>query len=200
MSTTPDLVQVARQGDLDTLELTVLEAAENGSFDVAALTPALEAAAQADPARAAALARMVLEQTDLSAHAEPALRLVRLALATDPKSESLRQHAIAAARAAWGDHESFEALLSASGLTGSRPPRTALRTLELCLKLREGTPLLNRAEQTVAEIVQVDPAHALYTLRIDGRQRTMPAAEQARDFEPIEPDDFRVLRALHPDR
>ncbi len=200
MSTTTDLMEAARQGDLDTLELTVLEAAENGALDPAALTPALEAAAGTDADRAAALAQMVLEQIDVAAHAREALRLVRLALAKDPRSESLRQRAIAAARGVWGDREGFEALLEASGLAGSRPPRAALRTLELCLTLRAGTPLLNRAEQTIAEIVQVDPAHALYTIRIDGRQRTLPAVELARDFEPIEPDDFRVLRALHPER
>jgi transcription elongation factor GreA len=89
-------------------------------------------------------------------------------------------------------------VLQASGLTAGRPPRTALKLLDLCLTLASGDTLISRMDDHVVEVADVDRVNGLFTLRREGRTTTVPAAEVTREYDAIAPDDFRVLRQLRP--
>jgi len=196
-----DLLRLVQDGELDAFEARCLERLESGDLQLAELVAPfehLEAAAQA--ARVATLAQIVLENTDMQSDAAAAVTLARIALTADPRNAELRQLAVGAYRAAYAGTPGLDGLLAASGLTGARPARNALSAVDLCLTLKKGDALLSRAEDLVVEVIEVDAEHGLCMLRRAGRLTTIPAAELASRYERLEPDDFRVLRRLRPQR
>ena len=196
-----DLLRLVQDGELDAFEARCLERLESGDLQLAELVAPferLEAAAQAE--RVATLAQIVLENTDMQSDPAAAVTLARIALTADPRNAELRQLAVAAYRAAYAGTPGLDGLLAAAGLTGARPARNALSAVDLCLTLKKGDALLSRAEDLVVEVVEVDAEHGLCMLRRAGRSTTIPAAELASRYERLEPDDFRVLRRLRPQR
>jgi transcription elongation factor GreA len=194
-------MEVVSGGQLDAFEARCLERLESGDLQLAELVAPfehLDAAGQAE--RVAALAQIVLENTDAQSDPAAALALARIALTADPRNAELRQLTVAAYRAAYAGTPGLDGLLAAAGLTGARPARNALSAVDLCLTLKEGDALLSRAEDLVVEVVEVDIEHGLCTLRRAGRSTTIPAAELASGYVRLEPDDFRVLRQLRPQR
>jgi len=194
-------MELVNSGRLDAFEARCLERLESGDLQLAELIAPfehLEAAAQAE--RVATLAQIVLENTDMQSDPAAAVTLARIALTADPRNAELRQLAVAAYRAAYAGTPGLDGLLAAAGLTGARPARNALSAVDLCLTLKKGDALLSRAEDLVVEVIEVDTEHGLCTLRRAGRLTTIPAAELASGYARLEPDDFRVLRQLRPQR
>jgi hypothetical protein len=72
--------------------------------------------------------------------------------------------------------------------------------LDFCLALEVGDTLISRMDDRVVEVAQVDRLRGLFTLRRADRVTTIPARELVREYERIDPKDFRVLRQLHPER
>ncbi len=195
------LLQLVQDGDLDEFEDLCLEALEDERLQLADLAPAfeeLERRAQAD--RAATLGQMVLEATDAQADPAAALRIARVALLGDPKNDGLRERTVTLYRHVHGDKPGFNALLETSGLASGRPARSAVRLIDVCLTLKAGDALISRAENVVVEVLDVDLQHGLVTLRQAGRPKTITPLELSQEYERIAPDDFRVLRALKPER
>lgn len=193
-------LQLIESGELDAFETRCLEALEAGQLRLADLVAPLEALEQRGQTdRLAALGQMALENTDTRADPQAALKVARLALLADPDNDALRAQAVRLYQAVHGDRPGFERLLELSGLAGSRPARQAVNVLEMCLALAPGQTLLCRAENTVVEVLELDPAQGLVTLRQQQRPRTVTLVELAREYEPIAADDFRVLRALRPE-
>jgi transcription elongation factor GreA len=142
----------------------------------------------------------VLDAAGPTADPQAALGLARIALAASPSNEDLRRVTIELYRRAYGDRTRFGVVLAASGLTGGRPVRVALKLLDLCLTLQPGDPLISRMDDRVVQVEAIDVEHALFTLRREGRVTTLPAPEVAREYDRIAPDDFRALRQLNPAR
>jgi transcription elongation GreA/GreB family factor len=198
---TSELLQLVRDDDLEGFEFSCLEALEEGSVRLADLVaPFEELERRSHIERAATLGQMVLENTDPQSDPAAALKIARIALLGDPKNDELREPIVTLYRQVHGGKPGFEALLEMSGLSAGRPARNAIRLLDVCLTLEPGDALISRAEDVVVEVLGVDTEHGLVTLRHPQRPQTITPLELSREYEPVAPDDFRVLRALKPER
>lgn len=196
-----ELMQLAREGDLGAFEARCLEYLEQGHVRLADLAAPIEYLGQSQAAeRIATLGQMVLENTDPTSDPPAALQIARVALLADPDNAALRQTVIELYRQVHGGRPEFERLLDLSGLPAGRPARNALRVLDFCLSLKAGDALISRLDGSIVELIDIDHESGLYTVRREGRPMTLPAQEIARQFEPIDPDDFRALRQLKPER
>lgn len=196
-----ELTQLAQSGKLDDFETKCLSALESGTLqlaDVASSFQHLERTEQRE--RVSTLGQMVLENVDVDSDPAAALAIARVALISDAKNAELRSRVTHLYRLVHGDKPGFDKLLEASGLESGRPPRNAIRLLEIALTIQKGDTLVSRTENTVVEVMDVDLESGLFTLRRGGRPNAVSALDLAREFEPIDPDDFRVLRHLRPEK
>lgn len=197
-----ELLSLADAGKADAFEARCMELLENGQLRLGDLATSLQRLQKAGkPERVGPLARMVLDVSG-GGDEDPAgeMRVVRLALETDPNNVDLRKRFVDLCERVHGDAPGFRAILEASGLRVGRPLRAALRVLDVCLNLTQGDTLLSRTDSHAVEVTEIDHSGGLYTLRREGRHRTIPATELAKEYDRVARDDFRVLRQLWPDR
>lgn len=195
------LAELAKTGDIAAFETRCLEGLETGDLTLTAVAGPLERLGrEAERDRVFALGQALLENANLDDDPAATLRVVRTCLMAQPKEESLRQKGVELYKQVYEDTPGIEELLEAAGLDGVRPARLALRVLDLALGLTPGDMLLSRSEERVAEVVDIDTEQRVARLKRGMRRVTVPLLELARDYDPIDPDDFRVLRELRPDR
>lgn len=195
------LLQYAKDGDLSAIENRCLEALTGGQMALAELVPTFQALQRSkEGQRVAGIGQMVLENSDANKDPRAALTIARIALLGDPANAELRKRTAGLYRSVYSESPGFSTLIDASGLESDRPARNAVRLLELCLNVQKGDPLISRTEDVVVEVTDVDAEGNLYTVRRDGRPRTVTALELSREYEPIDADDFRVLRQLRPQK
>lgn len=195
------LTELAQRGGYEEFESRCLELLESGEIKLSQLVAPFEQLEQSGHAeRLATLTQMVLDLVGAQSDPPTALKLTRIALIGSPDNTELRQLAVDLYRGLYGHTPGFDVILSASGLTGGRPIRMALRLLDLCLTLQPGDPLISRMDDRVVEVAEIDRANGLFTLRQGNRVTTRPAPEVAREFERIAADDFRVMRQLCPEQ
>lgn len=194
-----ELLDLAKTGGYEAFEARCLELLAAGHVSLAQLVAPFEQLEQSGQAeRLATLTQMIFENVDPFSDPAAALALARIALTGSPKNDALRKSTIELYRRLYGALPGFQVIFDASGLAGGRPVRNALKLLDLCLALQPGDTLINRTEDRVVEVAEIDRVNGLFTLRREGRTVTVPSAEVARDYERIAPDDFRVLRQLRP--
>jgi transcription elongation GreA/GreB family factor len=196
-----ELVEHARSGDYAAFEASCMEALERGQLALASAAAAyreFEIAGKAD--QLADLTLMIFENADLTADLKAAITLASVALCAAPRNEALRRATVDLYRRAYGDYIGFDVVLEASGLAGARPPRMAVKMLDLCLTLERGHTLISRSDDRVVEVAAIDRENGLFTLQSAGRTTTRPAVEVAREYDRVAQDDFRVLRALRPEQ
>lgn len=196
-----ELYRLVKSGDLAGFEKSCIEALEAGTLDLGQLVgPFKELEKSADASRVAGLGELVLENVDVTANAEAALAIARIALVADAENADLRKRVAQLYERVHSGVAGLSKLLEVSGLTTGRPARNALRLLDLCLSLRKGDPLISRSESICVEVMDIDLEHGLIVVRSEGRPRSVTIGELSREYEAISPDDFRVLRQLRPDR
>lgn len=123
-----------------------------------------------------------------------------LALAV-PDSGELRDQVLALYRECFGDHPHFGSLVDASELMNAQTPRRALATLDLCLRLRDGTYVANRFRNQVLQVRRYDPTMREYELEdLADAPLALDPRQLADEFERIDETDFRVLSRRDPDR
>lgn len=195
------LTELADAGALDEFESLVLSSLESGAIDATQLVEPLQRLETHCPSdKVATIGQFVIDNVDLAQDPRAALVFARVTLLADPENAAARERLVEAYRRVHGDRPGFAELLEASGLTGGRAARAAVRMLEACLQVRPGDVLLSRTEGGVAEVLDLSLEEGLITLRRDGRPRTLPLTEFAREYDRADPDDFRVLRELRPER
>ncbi len=197
------LLDLAKTGNLDRFESLCLESLSNGSLRLAELVAPfaqLELLPQAHFNRVGTLGQMVLETVDSASDPRAALAIARVALLGSPDNAELRKRAAALFRQAAGDNPNCDAILESSGLLSGRPPRAAMRVLDMGLSAAPGSVFISRSEDVVIEITSLALDQGLVTFRREGRTQTAPLADVARNYDPIDADDFRVLRQIHPQR
>jgi transcription elongation GreA/GreB family factor len=198
---TRSTTDVAPWGDFSGFEARCLESLESGTLQLRDLVaPFVRFQKSPEAPRLATLGQMVLEGGDVAGDPAAALEIARIALLADAENADLRRRAIELYRAVYANRPNVDALLEASGLTTGRPARPALRMLDLFLALRPGDALLNRTDDSVAEVIGVDAGRGYVTLKRSGRPATVPLADLVREYERVAADDFRVLRQLRPER
>lgn len=195
------LLELAKGGNYEQFESRCVELLADGQLSFASLIAPFEQFDKAGQGeKLAPLTQTIFENADPKTDPKAALQLARVALIASPKSDALRQTVLSLYRVAYADLAALEAVVEASGISGGRPVRMALKLLDFCLDLKPGDPLISRSDDRVVEVVEIDLPHTLFTLRRESRTTTLPAPEVVRDFDRVSPDDFRVLRQLQPDR
>lgn len=195
------LLELARGGSYDEFEARCVELLADGKLSFVQLVAPFqqfEKAGQAE--RLATLTQTIFENADPKTDPSAALELARVALIAAPKADPLRKLVVDLYRLAYASAPTLDTVIEASGISGGRPVRMALKLLDFCLGLQPGDPLISRADDRVAEVVEIDLEHTLFTLRRGTRTQTLPAPEVVRDYDRVSRDDFRVLRQLQPEK
>lgn len=195
------LLEFAKQGDLDKLEAACLQLLSGRKAALTAFVrpfQKLERAQAAD--RVATLAQTLLEHGDADADPQAALAVARSALFAAPKSELLRKLVVDLYKKVHAETAGFQEALEASGLAADRPARAALKLLTVYLDIRPGDTFIGRTDDRAVEVLEIDRANGILTLQRQERQTTVPAAELAREYDRVDPSDFRVMRQLWPDK
>lgn len=116
------------------------------------------------------------------------------------ESQELRSQVAELYRAAHNGQEGLEGLLAEAGLTGGRPVRRALRTLDVCLPLKIGDYLAARDHDEVVRVEVIDRAKWRCTVSAGDSTETLGAVELADRFRPAAATEFHVLRHYAPDQ
>ncbi|MCG3125793.1 MAG: Transcription elongation factor GreA [Phycisphaerae bacterium] len=195
------LAQLVKSDQFDVFETKCLEMieAQRVSFD-ALVAPFEMLQKKGQAPRIESLGSMLLAAGRDRAEPRGLLAFLCTLLNANPQNAELRAEVIALYRQLHGGVPAFEALLRASGLESSRLVRRAQRILDTCLSLAEGSYLISRMDDRPAQVVGVDDVEGVYTLRSGARTVALPAAELVSQYDPVGPDDFRVLRQLRPQR
>jgi len=115
------------------------------------------------------------------------------------KSDKMRQVVGDLYKEAFADTPGLEGLMDEAGIYQGRPPRRAVRTLDVCLNLSEGGYLVHREDQTAARVEKIETDPWRITIHRDGDNETRGPVELADEFEVADEDDYRVLAAFEPD-
>ncbi len=198
------LVKLAASGNVKNVEeewLSVLENETATPETLLELLPVLETLAEKGRAtEAATLAWTTIEmfgERFSEAELLPAAGGMLLVL---NKSKELRQQVTGLYRQAFADRPNLEALLEEAGIEGGRPVRRAVRTLDVCLALENGTYLAARHEDTTAQVVNVDGESWNVVVKTPDGECELGPVEVADQYMPVEAGDYRILRDFHPDQ
>ena len=115
-------------------------------------------------------------------------------LLTLGESAEIRAQTVALYRTAYSDQDGLDALLTEAGLEGSRPVRRALRTLEVCLGIDEGSFLASRDEEGAARVSRIDRESWVFSITTELGEEELGAVHLADRYEPAAESDFRVIR------
>lgn len=196
-----ELVATVEKGDYARFESMCLERIESRDVAYGELAAAFDLLSRrSETKRVEALAQVVLEARKAELGRPEIRPLLAAALKASPDSPELRAAAVEHYRALHGSVAGFEELLRLSGLTAGRPARAAMRTLDVCLAARVGSYLIGRADDSPYQVVDADLEGGQFRLKGATRTVTVPVSELAAGYEPVDGDDFRVLRRLHPER
>ncbi len=128
-----------------------------------------------------------------------ALRVAGPFLLALGESDEVRAQTVELYRTAYADRNGLEALLAEAGLAGSRPVRRALRTLEVCLVIGEGSFLASRDEAGAARVRRIDRGSWVFSVTTERGEEELEAVQLADRYEPAAESDFRVMRHFGPD-
>ena len=185
---------LATHGDGKTFEDLWLSAIEDSTIERAELLESLDMLRKkGEKDRTATMGWTWL--TTLKDQVEPAeaLELGRSLLLCCGDSNDLRSDVLDLYRQVYADRDELETLIDASGMAGEKSPRRALRTLETCLNLKIGDFLIDRESEKVAQVTAIDADLCEYTLMTARGERSYDPDSLALAFDPVEPNDFRVL-------
>lgn len=197
------LVELAAAGDLTAVEqrwdVACQEAPTNR--DALNLIPVVEALGGRQPDdRIATMLWSGLETLRERLGAGDTLPVAVAVLLKWPKVEPIRELITNLYRQVHAHREGLEALLEEAGVAGGRPPRRALRTLELLLSLEIGDYLVARDEAEAAQVIRIDPDDWNVTIRDRANETTFGPVELADDYERADADDYQVLLTFFPEQ
>jgi transcription elongation GreA/GreB family factor len=121
-------------------------------------------------------------------------------------SADFRKTAEALYRRAFARVPHVEGALKASGLVPAGAearkvhPKKALRLLDTVLNLTPGAFLVRRGEDRAAETVSIDAGTGVVTVKSPRGAEAVSPGDAADFWEPVGPEDFRVLEQLRPAR
>lgn len=151
-------------------------------------------------AEAEALATTALESFNSRIEPGDALKAASAFLLALKNSDALRATVAELYRQSYADTEGLENLMVEAGVEGGRPPRRALRTMDVCLQLAEGMCLTHRHEDTAVRVERID--RDSWTIDVtDGKKRTsLGAVELADSFAPAGNNSFQVMACFDPQK
>ncbi len=144
-------------------------------------------------AEAESMATMTIEALTSSVDPPDVLATASQLLLKIKKSDPLRKTVADLYREVHGDAEGLEALITESGIEGGRPVRRAIRTLDVCLQLEEGSHLARRHEEGAARVESIDRDEWEFELTTDQGDEAFGAVELADNFMPADEENFYVM-------
>lgn len=195
------LTYLAHAGRTQELETRWLDAIEEADAYREDMLEALEKLRKNDKAEEAIL----LASTWLGREQERSEPAERLALGKEillrcGNGDDLRAEILELYREVHADHPGLDRLLDISGLAGGKTALRAIRTLDICLNLREGDYLISRSDERIATVTEVDTSACIYTLKLKNDVQVLDPDELTLNYDPIDANDFRVLVAMEPAR
>ncbi len=152
------------------------------------------------PERAESLAWAAIEALNERDQPEEALRVAKAFLLKLAKSGELKKLTADLYLQVYADREGLQELLEQAGVAGGRPPRRALRTLEVCLGVEPGSFVVHRDDDAAGRVVSIDASDWRITVEVGGASDTHGAVEFADRYALCAEDDHRVLLHFDPDR
>jgi transcription elongation GreA/GreB family factor len=193
--TVENLRELLEAGRFDALESEWLSVIEQGQADVAELLGVIKATLEAhQQACAELLAWTWLSEYRNRTDPQNAFDLAAELLTLLPDSDQLREDAAQLYREAWPDRA--DAVLAASGLEAGQRADRALRVLRSTAQLKPGAFVVERTDSLAYEVVSLDHRNGIVELRRPDRQIQAAVRDLAFHYEPVEPNDFRVLEQL----
>jgi len=197
----PTLSDLANRDELQALEglwLDILEAPDKDREDMLEALAILNKNGKGQ--QAATLAWMWLETEQEQAEPQNLLDLIREMIVRCEDNDDMRLATVDLYRKVYAHRPEIQGLIEMSGLAGSRSVRRALRTLDICLKIKVGDFLVARSDEHTAKVTDIDLESCVYTIETARGREMMDADALALAYDVAEPNDFRVLLQLDPDR
>ena len=195
-----NMLAMIAAGQVQELEAAWMAAVEAGlpPEDLARVLEALVAGGHLNTAETLGWALMEERGEGLSPQEQ--ISLVQVIVTAVQVSDQLRGQAAQAYRQHFSSHPHFEALLRASGLMSGQSPKRAFRTLDTCLKTREGDYLVNRFDHRAVQMRGYQDALGEFEVADNqGQVHRIEPKEMADEFEPVDAQDFRVLAQHKPE-
>ncbi len=144
-------------------------------------------------AEAESMANMTIEALTSSVEPPDVLATASQLLLKIKKSDPLRKTVADLYRQVHSDAEGLEALMTEAGIEGGRPVRRAIRTLDVCLQLQEGSFLARRHEEGAGRVDSIDCDEWEFEITTEEGSETFGAVELADNFKPTDENDFYVM-------
>ncbi len=200
-NSSPTLTDLASRNEIRAIENLWMEMLEAGTEDREEMLEALAILTRNGKGQqAGALAWMWLETEQERSEPQDLLNLVREMIVRCDDSDDMRQAAVGLYQKVYADRPEIQNLIDVSGLSGSKSVRRALRTLDICLNVKVGDFLVSRSDEHAAKVTMADFDACLYAIQTSRGDETMDADALALAYDPAEPNDFRVLLQMDPDR
>ncbi len=197
-TSSPKLTDLANRNEIQALEDLWMDMLESGREDREEMLEALAIlTGNGKDQQAGALAWMWLETGQERCKPDELLDLVR-ELIVRCDTDDLRQAIVELYQKVYADRPEIAKLIDLSGLSGSKSVRRGLRTLDICLNVKEGDFLVSRSDENAAKVVSADPEGCLYTIRTAHGEETMDADALALAYDVAKANDFRVLLQMDP--
>ena len=197
------LIQLAAHGNSKAVEdawMAALDGHTGDPGELASWSPVLKTLAEHNRAgEAETLAWATIEAVQEHAGMRDALKVAGPFLLVLSHSDELRSQVAELYATAYADRENLEALLEEAGIVSGRPPRRAVRTLEVCLDIVPGSYLAGRHEHEAARVESIDSESWEVTIETPTGRQTLGPVELADNYQVTSDDDFRVLRQFAPD-
>ena len=202
--TPTSMMELLLTGNAKTVEEEWLQLTENETLELPTLrgyAPVLEKLRKAgDNALAETLAWSAIESIKSRCSEEETLSIAGPFLLAVGKSDELRTQVAELYRSVYSSAEGLEQLMQEAGIAGGRPVRRALRTLDVCLSLKEGSFLVGRDEDEAARVERIDVDAWEVEITVGRKQETLEAVHLADRFRLADEDDFTVLRHFDQER
>lgn len=198
------LVQLAGSGGVARVEeewMRLVESPQATPGNLARYQPVLdELSARQKRSEAEALAWAAVETLMARSSARDVLPMAGTFLLALGECDEFRKQVTELYRTAFGDREGLDELLSEAGLAGGRPVRRALRTLDVCLAVKQGDYLVSREGDSAARIERIEVSDWNFSIKTPQKSETLGPVHLADRYEPASADDFYVLRYFDPDQ
>jgi len=196
-----ELIDLANQGESSTLEDRWLNAIDNQDSSQEDMLDTLSILIKNDQTEfASTLAWTWLAYELEKSDPNDCLALGKELLLRCTDNDEIRQEVLRLYKDVYSEKPHIEQLIQASGLSGAKTPLRAIRTMDICLDLKEGDFLISRSEERAAEVIATDRDLCMYTVRSTQGEQLLDPDELALTYDPVEANDFRVLIQLYPER
>ncbi len=199
-----ELIRLAGSGNVKDVEQEWLTFLSESDASAKALSPAVKVIEvlkdQNRTDLAESLAWTAIESVQERTSAEEALSAAQPMLLKLNKSTELRGQVTQLYRQVYEGRAGLERLMEEAGLEGGRPPRRAMRTMDVCLAMEPGTFVVGRHEDVAGRVESVDTDSWTIEATVSGRVKTFEAVEFADQFMEADAEDYRVLAAFDRDR